>query len=132
MADNDSGTPRTWSGLLTRLRERPALYLGSGSLHAPHMLKTGVHLAEFFYGVPKSRCQEGDDIPWQYFESYVSERHNKQRLSLNSFSLAQYVAQGENLSTYESFTEYPGAWDIWWRWYDDFACAKGTSSTVSA
>lgn len=123
--------PQSWRGILAAIRKRPGMYLGSANLHALHMLKVGVSLAECIYDISLPRRQEADDIPWQDFESYVEDLHNRRRLSLNSFCLAQYKAQGENLSTYESFTEYPGAWDIWWRWYDDFACAKGTSSTVS-
>jgi hypothetical protein len=123
---------QSWRSILADIRKRPVVYLGSPNLHALHMLKVGVSLAELLYDISRPRRQEADDVPWQDFESYVEDLHNKRRLSLNSFGLAQYKAQGENLSIFDTCVEYSGAWDIWWRWYDDFACAKGTSSTVSA
>jgi hypothetical protein len=111
---------RSWTGLLTQIRKRPSMYLGSVSLQSLHVFLAGFKMAEDMYAVPKQRRQEVDDFQWDAFETYVSDLYNKPRLSLNSFGLAQYEAQGKTIKTFDAFREYPGAWEIWWKWHDEF------------
>lgn len=111
---------QTWSGLLERIRQRPGMYLGSASLEALHLFVQGFSAAEVVYSVPELRRREVNDFPWAEFESYVAGRYNEHRLSLNSFGLAQYDAQGREIGTFKPFHEYEGAWEIWWRWHDEF------------
>jgi hypothetical protein len=118
-----TGYKSTWSGLLGQFRQKPGMYLGSANLQALRMVLSGFEIAEMIYAVPESRRQEVNDFPWSDFESYVTERQNERRLTLRSFSLAQYEAQGKDLHSFDSSKEYPGAWEIWWKWYDDFADA---------
>ena len=110
----------SWSGLLAQIRKRPGMYLGSANLQALHLFRAGFNMAEVIYAVPELRRQEVNDFPWNDFESYVSDLRNKDRLSLNSFGLAQYEAQGKDINTFDASKEHPGAWEIWWQWHNDF------------
>lgn len=111
----------SWTGLLAQIRKRPGMYLGSANLQALNMLLGGFHMAEVIYAVPEQRRQEVNDFPWDAFENYVSDLYNKSRLSLRSFGLAQYEAQGKSINTFDASKEYPGAWEIWWQWHDEFS-----------
>lgn len=77
-------------------------------------------MAEFVYDISEERRREVEDFAWEAFEAYVARFHNERRLSLGSWGLAQFEAQGKDLKTFDSSNEYPGAWDIWWRWHDEF------------
>jgi hypothetical protein len=111
---------QSWTGLLAQIRKRPGMYLGSANLQALHMFLQGFKMAEDIYAVPELQRQEVNDFSWHDFETYVADLHNTGRLSLSSFGLAQYEAQGKSINTFDTFMEHPGAWDIWWQWYDEF------------
>ena len=81
-------------------------------------------MAEDVYAVPEQRRQAVNDFPWSDFENCVAERYNPGSLSVRSFGLAQYFAQGKDVFTFDANEEYPGAWEIWWTWYDEFAASR--------
>jgi hypothetical protein len=111
---------QSWTDLLAQIRQRPAMYLGSANLKALDMFIGGFTMAEVVYAVSEQRRKEFNDFPWDAFETYVSDLYNKSRLSLRSFGLAQYEAQGETIETFDASKEYPDAWEIWWQWHDKF------------
>jgi hypothetical protein len=115
---------KSWRGLLAAIRKRPAMFLGCKSLQRFDLFKQGFTFAESIHEIPNPRRHKFNDFPWQEFEDYVLSHHNERRLSLRSFSLAQYVANGKNLDTFKFGNEYPGAWEIWWNWFDEFDQAK--------
>jgi hypothetical protein len=110
----------SWNCLLSEIRKRPAMFLGSISLQALQHFVGGFTMAEWMYTIPEQRRREVEDFPWNDFESYVAEFHNERRLTLNSFGLAQYEAQGKDLKAFDCSIEYAGAWEIWWRWHDEY------------
>ncbi len=124
--DNSVMHPKSWAELLDRIRARPGMYLGSANLQALRNFMGGFNVAEEIHAVPELRRQGFNNFPWGKFESYADQYHNENRLSLRSFGLAQYEAQGKNIDTFDASAEYPGAWEIWWRWIDDFT-ARWTS-----
>jgi hypothetical protein len=128
--DNDQNKkiPRSWNALLAQIRKRPAMYFGSLSLQGFHQFLGGFSLAELVYGISEERRMEVEDFAWEAFETYVATLHNELRLSLNSFGLAQFEAQGKDIKTFDAWKEHPGAWKIWWRWHDDFVKATASSN----
>jgi hypothetical protein len=121
---DDYTPPKTWNSLLAELRKRPAMFLGTRSLLAFQQFVWGFAAAELIYAIPDSRRNEVEDFDWKAFESYIAARYNRAQLSLNSFSLAQFEAQQGRREVAERFREYPGAWEIWWRWHDEFVDSR--------
>src|SRR5262245_18401775 len=110
---------RTWTDLVARIRECPAMYLGSRSLQAFEMYVHGFRMAEGIYGNREQR-DHFNDFRWYRFAAHVAALHNKRAASLASFGLAQYEAQGQNMKTFDARQEYPGSWEISWQWYAEY------------
>lgn len=111
----------TWSELLKDIRQRPAMFFGTANLQAFHHFFHGFQIAEMVYEITAPQKERVDDFPWQRFEVFVDKRFNLERLSLNSYGLAQYYAHGRGLSHFDIAEEYAGAWEIWWQWFDQFS-----------
>ena len=129
-SDYDNKCLTSWKELFSQIRKRPGLYLGSINLQALQHFVHGFQMAEFVYGVVKNPRIEFEDFGWEDFESSISKFHNERRLSLNSFGLAQFEAQGKDIKTFDLWKEYAGAWETWFRWYDDFVDAKPGNNHV--
>ncbi len=115
--------PRSWNALFAQIRARPVLYFGSVSLQAFHHFLVGFGFAPVVYGVSAKRRKKVEDFGWDAFERYVAAQHKEWRVNLNSFGLAQFEAQGKDDKTFDPWSDYLGAWDIWWRWYDEFVAS---------
>ena len=94
---------------LEQLRRRPGLWLGFGeeSVLALCTIFEGIQLAEFFYDVPKSKRL--GNFNFEKYEKWVNAEYNLDKLSVNSFHLAN-IRAGSDIK---------GFW-LWFEWYDQF------------
>jgi hypothetical protein len=121
-----TNVPKSWLDLLASIRERPGMWLGHASLQGLQQFINGASLAERIYPeLTPERIQQVNDFPWQAFEAYIARRYNPLQLSLNSFSLAQFYAEGQTLTDFPR-QDYAGAWELWWRWFDEFMAAQAS------
>lgn len=95
------------------IHARPAMFLGEKTARGLDLFLGGIDFAEDFHGVPAEARMRGFDRAG--FERWVEARYNPRRLSLNSFSLASALAGGEE-----------AGFDLWFGWYDEFACSHST------
>ncbi len=124
MEDIETVSADKWLGLLYHIRKRPGMYLGSANLNSLHLLVMGFDLAETMYGIPKEQRKLIDDFGWDEFEKYVAKKYNKKQLTITSFGLAQHEANGKDIHSFVLSKEYEGAWDIWWKWVDEYLESK--------
>ncbi len=95
--------------LLREIRKRPQMFHG-GEERSALLLRTflgGIQYSEYFHSISKYEIMSG--FSWESFEPWVMKRYNPKRLSLDSLSLANYLASNES----EGF-------DLWFSWYDKF------------
>jgi hypothetical protein len=93
--------------LLAAIQRRPGMFLGTQTIRGLHLFLYGIDFAEEFHAISEQACLGGFDMA--AFESWVESRYNPQRLSLNSFSLAEYLER----------SDCPG-WDLWFSWFDEY------------
>ena len=91
--------------LLSKIRERPGMFLGRPTISGLHLFLNGISFAEDYYSL-KDRITGFD---WDRFEQWIEHRFNPRKLSLGSFGLAR-----ENANDEES------GFDLWFAWYDEF------------
>ncbi len=101
--------------LLETIRLRPALYLGHKTIHGLSLFLSGIAFAEDFHGLPAEAFIGGLDFVG--FEEWVESRYNPRQLTHNSFSLAAYLAEGEE-----------AGFDLWFKWYDEFTGHRSSAT----
>jgi hypothetical protein len=96
--------------LLAEIRQRPGMYFGRRSVTDLWLFLMGFWLAEGLHELPQESRFGGFDR--ETFERWAACRYNRERLSLNSFTLAARLAGAED-----------AGFDLWFRWYDEFAAS---------
>lgn len=97
--------------LLAAIRKRPGMFLGQQTIRGLHLFLCGIWFAEDFHTVPVDERIAGFD--YAAFERWVDSRYNPQRLSTNSFTLAEKLA-GSGAAGF----------DTWFAWYDEFVASN--------
>jgi hypothetical protein len=113
--------PKTTLEILIRIRRSPGMWLGHETLQGLQYFILGIRsVSDFSQVLPPDSIARLNDFPWREFEAFVENQHREQRpLTLHSFGLAQYIAAGESLTDFPR-QDYPGAWELWWKWFDEF------------
>lgn len=101
--------------ILSEIRRRPVMYIERKSTRYLRCFLTGFECAEHFYDIePNSRSR---GLDWVAFESWVENKYNPRRLTVQSFGMAEIIAGDEERGL-----------DLWFQWYDEFRKEHPTAS----
>ena len=96
---------RDWQDFFDHVRNRPGLYIGRKSLELLGAYLNGFGTAEQLHDIPPGQRMFGFDF--EGFERFIGEK-----IEVNSFG-SMFLARRDTSSEEE-------AWDLWFKWYDEF------------
>ena len=96
-----------YPSLFHQVRMRPGMWFGEKSLSRFEAFLAGISCSEYFYRVADDRCLAGFDF--EAFQNWANPQFNPDRLSINTFGMAQRHSDSDEL-----------AFDTWFSWVDRF------------
>lgn len=100
--------PDSWASFFSAVRERPSMWLYKPSPLDLHTFIRGMIFSTSVHKPSSSKCWE--DFNFQEFESWVSKNFNSERMSINSFHLADHLSETGELG-----------FKLWFKWYDQYS-----------
>ena len=100
--------------LLAAIRRRPGMFLGHQTIRGLNLFLGGFYFSEDLYDIPNADRLQGFERP--QFEQWVDSKFNLERISMNSFYLAEHIAGSD-----------AAGFDLWFRWYDEYSGRRLTA-----
>jgi hypothetical protein len=123
--------PKNWPEYFEAIEKRPGMFLGLPSIVSLQFEIQGIRLAEDWYAIPEEERIHG--FSFRDFEAWVERTYNLKRLSIQSYTLAQYLS----CSNREKFlisgmqNDSEEAFRLWFTWYHEFINFNIKKSTNS-